>query len=75
MAAWKMASERNGYTLICESDFVPCVGIGSFPIFWPLQDELAYGYLYQGSPRLLAVIGIKFFASAHYASRCIYYKS
>lgn len=56
-AAWKMAGQRQGYTLICESDFVPCVGIGSFPIFWPLEDELAYGYLYQGSPRLLAVIG------------------
>ena len=56
-SAWKTASVQEGYTLICESDFVPCRGIGSFPIFWPLQDELAYGYLYQGSPRLLALIG------------------
>ena len=55
--AWKLASAEGGYTLICESDFVPCRGIGSFPVFWPFDDELAYGYLYQGSPRLLALIG------------------
>lgn len=55
--AWKIASAKVGYTIICESDFVPCRGIGSFPVFWPLHDELAYGYLYQGSPRLLALIG------------------
>ena len=64
-AAWKIASGQSGYTLICELDFVPCIGIGSFPIFWPLQDELAYGYLYQGSPRLLAVIGDRDFLRAH----------
>jgi hypothetical protein len=55
-AAWQRAATNDGYTLICESDFVPCLRMGSFPAFWPLQDSLAWGYLYQGSPRLLALI-------------------
>jgi hypothetical protein len=53
--AWRIASENEGYTLICESDFVPCRGLGEFPIFWPPANPLAFGYLYQGSPRLLWV--------------------
>ena len=52
-SAWRLASESDGYTLICESDFVPCRGLGGFPTFWPLANPLAFGYLYQGSPRLL----------------------
>jgi hypothetical protein len=55
-AAWRRAATHGGYTLICESDFVPCLRIGSFPVFWPLRDPLAWGYLYQGSPRILALI-------------------
>ena len=51
--AWEIASKRDGYTLVCEADFVPCKGIGGLPTFWPLNRELAWGYLYQGSPRLL----------------------
>ncbi len=54
VAAWRRAAENDGYTLVCESDFVPCLEIGSFPVFWPLSDPLSWGYLYQGSPRLLA---------------------
>lgn len=53
--AWKKASQLDGYTLICEADFVPCIGMGDFPSFWPLNDPLAYGYLYQGSPRIIAL--------------------
>jgi hypothetical protein len=55
-AAWRRAATHDGYTLICESDFVPCLGMGSLPAFWPLRDLSAWGYLYQGSPRLLALI-------------------
>ncbi len=53
--AWRSALESDDYTLICESDFVPCRGLGEFPIFWPPANPLAFGYLYQGSPRLLWV--------------------
>ncbi len=55
--AWQRAAAEDGYTLICESDFVPCRGIGGFEVFWPTDDPLAWGYLYQGSPRLLALAG------------------
>src|SRR5438067_4834834 len=54
--AWRAAAKLEGYSLICEADFVPCLGIGSLPVFWPVHDRLAWGYLYQGSPRLLSVI-------------------
>jgi hypothetical protein len=53
--AWRRAAVNDGYTLICESDFVPCLGLGAYPVFWPLHNPLAYGYLYQGSSRLLHV--------------------
>ena len=65
--AWKRAAESSDYTLICESDFVPCVDLGSLPTFWPLQNPLAWGYLYQGSPRLLALIGDEPFLRGHTA--------
>lgn len=65
--AWKRAAEARDYTLICESDFVPCVGLGSMATFWPLQNPLAWGYLYQGSPRLLALIGKEPFLRGHTA--------
>ena len=64
--AWQLASNYyNSYTLICEADFVPCRGIGFFPIFWPIDDSLAWGYLYQGSPRLLAVVGARDYLRGH----------
>ncbi len=53
--AWEKAAGLPGYTLICESDFVPCRGLGDFPVFWPESNARAWGYLYQGSPRLLAL--------------------
>ena len=53
--AWEKAADLPGYTMICESDFVPCRGLGDFPVFWPEADARAWGYLYQGSPRLLAM--------------------
>ena len=52
--SWKAAVKTKGYTLICEADFVPCLGLGRLQIFWPLEKSLAWGYLYQGSPRLLS---------------------
>ena len=58
---WKHAAEKSNYTLICYFDFVPCVDLGSMPTFWPLRNPLAWGYLYQGSPRLLALIGRELF--------------
>lgn len=63
--AWQRAAEQDGYTLIFESDFVPCIGMGGFPSFWPLADPLAFGYLYAGSPRLLALVGEKPYLRAH----------
>ena len=54
--AWQKAVEVDNYTLICEADFVPCRGIGNFEVFWPIDNPRAWGYLYQGSPRLLAVV-------------------
>jgi hypothetical protein len=70
--AWKEASQQEGYTLIVESDFVPCVGIGSFPVFWPEEDPLAWGYLYQGSPRLLALVGEEGYLRGHAAPLVAY---
>lgn len=63
--AWKRAADQDGYTLICEADFVPCVGMGTFSRFWPLSDPLAFGYLYVGSPRLLALVGDRRYLRAH----------
>jgi hypothetical protein len=53
--AWQLAAKATGYTLICEADFIPCRGVGDFPVFWPENSPKAWGYLYQGSPRLLAL--------------------
>lgn len=63
--AWQRAAQQDGYTLILEADFVPCVGLGDFPSFWPLSDPLAFGYLYVGSPRILALIGEKPYLRVH----------
>jgi hypothetical protein len=71
-SAWLRAAEHDGYTLICEADFVPCVGVGAMPTFWPLSDPLAWGYLYQGSPRLLALIGRKPYLRGHCAPLVAY---
>lgn len=64
-SAWQRAAQQDGYTLILEADFVPCVGLGDFPSFWPLSDPLAFGYLYVGSPRILALIGDKPYLRVH----------
>ncbi|GEP56558.1 hypothetical protein [Reyranella soli] len=64
-AAWQRATEQEGYTLICESDYVPCRGVGAFPSFWPLSDPMGWGYLYAGSPRLLALVGERRYLRAH----------
>src|SRR5262249_51612297 len=56
-AAWSQATAHDGYTLICEADFVPCREFGSLPVFWPTREPLSWGYLYYASPRLLALTG------------------
>ena len=56
-SVWRQAVVNEGYTLIVEADFVPCAGLGGLDVFWPLDRELAWGYLYPGSPRLLALEG------------------
>lgn len=63
--AWLRAAEHDGFTLICESDCVPCKGLASFPTFWPADDPMAWGYLYQGSPRILALIGAEKYLRCH----------
>jgi hypothetical protein len=70
--AWKRATKHNDYTLICESDFIPCLGLGSFPAFWPLENKLAWAYLYQGSPRILAVLGERRYLRGHAAPLVAY---
>jgi len=70
--AWRKAIATDGYTLICEADFVPCRGIGDFEIFWPTENPYAWGYLYQGSPRLLAIIGPRHFLRVHTAPLVCY---
>jgi hypothetical protein len=63
--AWQRAMDVTGYTLVCEADFIPCRGIGKFEVFWPLENAFAWGYLYQGSPRLLAILGSQRFLRSH----------
>jgi hypothetical protein len=70
--AWRKAGETPGYTLICEADFVPCRGLGDFEVFWPKENAYAWGYLYQGSPRLLAIIGPQGFLRGHAAPTVCY---
>jgi hypothetical protein len=70
--AWQRAATQDGYTLICESDFVPCRGLGGFDVFWPTDDPLAWGYLYQGSPRLFALIGPEQYLRGHCAPLVAY---
>lgn len=70
--AWRIAAETPGYTLVCEADFVPCKRLGTLPVFWPLDNPMAWGYLYQGSPRLLSVVGSEQFLRGHSASVAAY---
>jgi hypothetical protein len=70
--AWQIAAGASGYSLICEADFVPCRGLGDLPVFWPTSDPLAWGYLYQGSPRLLAIVGPRQFLRGHCAPLVAY---
>jgi hypothetical protein len=70
--AWKRAACYQDYSLVCESDFVPCAGLGSLPTFWPLENRLAWAYLYQGSPRILAAIGDRPFLRGHAAPLVAY---
>jgi hypothetical protein len=71
-SAWKCAREHEDYSLICEADFVPCIGLGAMQTFWPLNDPRAWGYLYQGSPRLLTLVGARPFLRAHCAPLVAY---
>jgi hypothetical protein len=70
--AWQIAAVMPGYTLICEADFVPCRKLGELPVFWPLENPLAWGYLYQGSPRLLSLVGSMRFLRGHCAPTVCY---
>jgi len=72
LSAWQLAAKQEGYTLICEADFVPCKGLGSFPTFWPQDDIAAWGYLYQGSPRLMGLIGPERYLRGHTAPLVAY---
>jgi hypothetical protein len=70
--AWQIAAKTPGYTLICEADFVPCDRLGDLPVFWPTERPMAWGYLYQGSPRLLALIGPQRYLRGHCAPLVAY---
>jgi hypothetical protein len=51
--AWMRATECDGYTLICEADFVPIIGFEDVSMEWlPIRDT-AWAHLYTSSPRLL----------------------
>jgi hypothetical protein len=65
--AWQRCVDFPDWTLICEADFVPCQGLGSLPAFWPLDHSNAWGYLYQGSPRLLSPVGPERYLRGHTA--------
>lgn len=70
--AWEIAAGTQGYTLICEADFVPCNRLGDFPVFWSIANPMAWGYLYQGSPRLLAIVGPQRYLRGHCAPLVAY---
>jgi hypothetical protein len=70
--AWEIAAGAPGYTLICEADFVPCRALRTLPVFWPTEDPMAWGYLYQGSPRLLAIVGPQRYLRGHCAPLVAY---
>jgi hypothetical protein len=70
--AWQIAAASRGYTLICEADFVPCKTLGDLPVFWPTENPVAWGYLYQGSPRLLAILGPHRYLRGHCAPMVAY---
>jgi hypothetical protein len=70
--AWQIAAQTPAYTLICEADFVPCRGFGDLPVFWPTVNPMAWGYLYQGSPRLLAIVGPEQYLRGHCAPLVAY---
>ena len=72
LSAWQRAAQHEGFTLICEADFVPCRGLGSFPTFWPADEPLAWGYMYQGSPRLIALVGPERYLRGHCAPLVAY---
>jgi hypothetical protein len=65
--AWQKCVDFPDWTLICEADFVPCKGLGFLPSFWPLDRAKAWGYLYQGSPRLLSPVGPERYLRGHTA--------
>jgi hypothetical protein len=71
-AAWERAAKLTGYSLIVEADYVPCAGLGNLPVFWPQEKELAWGYLYQGSPRILAIVGAQGWIRGHCAPTVAY---
>ena len=70
--AWQIAAGATGYTLVCEADFVPCRSLGDLPVFWPTANPMAWGYLYQGSPRLLAIVGPQQYLRGHCAPLVAY---
>lgn len=55
--AWLAASLRQTCTLIVESDFVPCRGMGAMPApFSPdRHGPLAWAFLYAGGPRIIQI--------------------
>lgn len=55
LAAWRRAADRIGGTLVVESDFVPCVGLGNAPApFDPARHGTqAWAFLYGGGPRII----------------------
>jgi hypothetical protein len=55
--AWLIAAEELSYTLIYEAAFVPCRYLGDLPVSRSVSSPMAWGYLYQGSPHLLAIVG------------------
>lgn len=53
--AWRLSGMSEGYTLIVEADFVPCVGFGklSLPFDPDARGAKAWAFLYTGGQRVL----------------------
>jgi hypothetical protein len=70
--AWNVASSHNGWTMIMESDFVPCVGCGDFRFPVPNPENLGrkWAFLYTSSPRVFWEEDDRYYRGHHVCPVC-----